>query len=301
MNWLVYAVIAQFIWAIIAHIDKNILGKLYKDEVGAAILFSCLFGIVILPVIYLFHPEILQSTNEQAIYGAIAGALYMFSIIFYFYALRNTEATLISILWLMSGPMGYALGYFFFGEILSPLELFGGVLILMSGILAVLKRVDQKFKFDTKVFLLMLGATILFSFSGIAFKNASTDDFWNTFFFELVGSAIVGVFLFIFIKSYRRNFVEIIQDKTFQVLTISSFNELIQVFANLSFRLALTLGPISLVYILSSINPIFVFLIGVFLTIFFPKLASEDLTKSSVLLKVLAITLAIIGITFLEI
>ena len=72
-------------------------------------------------------------------------------------------------------------------------------------------------------------------------------------------------------------------------------NESLNVVGILLLTIAIAVGYVTLVSALSSVHPFFVLGLAVILSIFYPKALGEEIKKSAVLLKLLAITLMFIG------
>ena len=85
--------------------------------------------------------------------------------------------------------------------------------------------------------------------------------------------------LFLGVRSYRRQFLEVFRVNSTAVLAASSFNELIFIAADGVTAYATMLAPIALVMTINSFQPIFVFLLGIILTLFFPLLGKESMAK----------------------
>jgi hypothetical protein len=72
--------------------------------------------------------------------------------------------------------------------------------------------------------------------------------------------------------------------------------EIIFFFGALLITLALVTGPATLVNSLSNLQPFFVFLFAVGLSLFFPKILKEELKKSTLALKLIAMILMFVGV-----
>ena len=72
------------------------------------------------------------------------------------------------------------------------------------------------------------------------------------------------------------------------VLSINAANELINLGGSLGTRYALVLAPLSLVQAISSTTTLFVFGFGLLLSLFFPALGREDLSRRDLIQKGLA-------------
>jgi len=74
-----------------------------------------------------------------------------------------------------------------------------------------------------------------------------------------------------------------------------STNESLNLLGVLFITIATSIGYVTLVNALSSIQPFFVLLFTVLLSIFYPSILKEELSKSIIFLKILAIVLMFSG------
>jgi hypothetical protein len=79
------------------------------------------------------------------------------------------------------------------------------------------------------------------------------------------------------------------------VFGLNLANEVINTIAVALVQYASLLAPIVLVMLVNSLQPIFVFLMGILLTLFLPKLSKENITKQVLLQKSAAIVIVLIG------
>jgi hypothetical protein len=97
------------------------------------------------------------------------------------------------------------------------------------------------------------------------------------------------------VGSLRRQFVDTLSTSTAAVVSINGVNEIINLIGGLGNRYALLLAPLSLVQAVSSTTTVFVFLFGIMLSLFFPKLGREDLSRNELLRKGVALGVGLIS------
>jgi hypothetical protein len=119
-------------------------------------------------------------------------------------------------------------------------------------------------------------------------------------FWSLSGKVIIGILIFLIIKSYRKQFLKVFRVNSKAVLAASSLNEIIFISADGMTAFATLLAPIALVMVVNGFQPIFVFAIGIILTLFFPKLGRESLSKRDLVQKILAIGIIALGTILLN-
>lgn len=302
MNWFFIALVGPFLYAITNHIDKYILEKYFKaGEVGAVVLFSALFSIVALPVIYIIEPSVFALGWLTKVVLMVSGSLNVICLILYLNALRDDEASMVAPFYQTIPVFGYILGYFVLGEILGGKEILAGFLILIGTTIISFDFSEGKLRFKKRVAVLMTISSLLFAIIGVVFKMIAVDEgFWMSVFWSLSGNVIIGILIFLIIESYRKQFLTVFRVNSKAVLAASSLNEIIFISADGMTAYATLLAPIALVMVVNGFQPIFVFAIGIILTLFFPKLGRESLSKRDLVQKILAIGIIALGTILLN-
>lgn len=301
MNWLFFALSAQFTWAIVNHFDKHLVNKYFNGGVGAMMIFTAFVNSIFLPFILFFNQQILDTPLIQILLASSVGACYVICSIFYLYALRKEETTNISILWQFSVPVTYLLGYIFLRETLSTQQIIGALIVLTGGLVTMVKIDNKRFSIKSDILLLMILAVLIHSLSSSIFKAFALNfDFWSAIFFEIFGALITGVLLVIVVKSYRVEFKSAISKNRKKVFTLNFINEFMQISANTLFRFSTMLAPLALVQVTNSLNSPFVFVIAVILSIFLPNISNEKFSKFTVAQKILGIVVVSFGIIYLQ-
>jgi drug/metabolite transporter (DMT)-like permease len=295
MSWIALAFCGPVLWAISTHIDKYLVEKFFKDTgVGALLIFTSLLGLVGLPVIAAFVDVTVIGTTG-IIVTSITGLLYLMAMYFYLRALQQEEASTIAPLFQTSTLFTYAIAFFVLHERLTWLRIAGGVLI-MAGTLVVSYDRDSRHKFKTSVVLLILACTVTLAISTVVFKLfAIHNAFWPVTFWTFAGEAVFGAVL-LCVPRVRREFMGMFRKNPGAVMGINAANELINLGGGLAARWATLLGPVALVSAIGGTTSIFVFLFGVLISLFAPKLSREDLSKESLLQKGIAAALVVAGV-----
>ncbi len=299
MNWFLIALLPPIFWSITNHIDKYLLTKFFnKGAVGSVMIFSASISILLLPIIAVIHPAVLQKFNPNYLLIAINGSFYLLATLPYFYALDKDDASLTVPLFQMIPVFSFILGYIFLEENLNINQIIGGIIILVASIfislnISEIKRIHMKWD----VFLLMVLSSILYSLNFIFFKYFVIEtNFFIASFWEYVGFGLFGLFLLIFVKNYREGFISVLRINKTQVLAVNITNEIVNIIAKISFNYATVLAPVTLIWIVNGIQPFFVFLFGIILTVLFPKISKEDISKRTLVQRGLAIVAITIGV-----
>ena len=107
--------------------------------------------------------------------------------------------------------------------------------------------------------------------------------------------ALVGMGIFIFIRSYRENFISALKNNSKNILSLNVLNESIYIAGNVSVAYAYLLAPVGLVLLTQSFQPVFILIIGVILTVFFPGIIVEKIEAKHIWQKIIAIGITGIG------
>jgi drug/metabolite transporter (DMT)-like permease len=267
------------------------------------ILFSALFAVFALPVILIINPQVLTSvTPLQAIILMVNGVFLTLAIILYLYALDTDETSFVAPFFQLIPVFGFVIGYFFLGEVLSSNQIIGGILILLGGLLLSLELTTGKSKFKKKLALLMIGTSFFYAINAVIFKSIAVDQgFTNSLFWDMLGKFIFGVILFFAVKSYRQQFIQLLKSSGTAVVGLNVFNEILSLIGEFALVFAVLMAPVALVQSVGGLQPAFVLIIGIFLTLFFPKIAQESLQKKLLIQKIIGIVIITIGVYFLEI
>jgi len=298
MNWFYIALIAPVLYAICNHIDKNLLEKYFKGgEAGALVLFSALFSVFALPIIYWIEPAVFSLDLKTITVLTLNGMITVVCIILYLKALKDDEASTVVPFTQMIPIFGFILGYFVLGEVLNGRQMFACFLVIVGIIILSLNLSEKKIQIKKKVIVLMLTWSLLFAISDIIFKLVTIHEgnFWTSLFWEFMGRVILGAILFVYIASYRKDFLWVVKSNSFAVISINSLNETIFLIADAVASFALLLAPVTLVMTVNSVQPVFVLIFGIVLTLFFPKIFKESLSKKHLTQKFAAIFLIVTG------
>lgn len=302
MHWLLLAMIGPFLYATANHIDKILLTKYFKSGgVGTLMLFSSLLSAVALPFFFVIDPDVLKVDIVSIIVLGVVGILNIAILWLYFLAMKEEEASIVIVFYQLVPVFGYILGFFILDEILSKAQLFA-MAIIIFGTTIVSFEVDtqNKFKIKYRTAIYMMGASFFWALSSVVFKFVALEEnVWRSLFWEHVTLTLFGVCLFVFGKSYRTHFLLAFKNNSKKIIGLNFVNETIYITGTVLFSNAYLLAPVALVLLTNSFQSIFVLMIGIFLTIFFPHIEKEKIQIKHILKKIFAIVITGIGTYFL--
>ena len=298
MTWFFIALIGPLLYAASNHIDKILLSKYFKEGgIGTLILFSSLLSGMALPFIYLADKTVVAIDGKSALVLAIVGILYVFVLWCYLLALKDEEASVAVVFYQLVPVFGCILGFIVLGETLTQLQIFAAAIIIF-GTTIISFEIDEenRFRLRRKTILPMMAAAFFWALGSTLFKTVALEEkLWRTVFWEHLMLVFVGIFIFTFMRSYRNNFLSAIRKNSRAILALNVTNESIYIVGNIAYSIAYLMAPIGLVLLAESFQPIFVLAIGIFLTIFFPKVTVEKIHAKHLWQKIIAILITGIG------
>jgi uncharacterized membrane protein len=298
MSWIVIALVGPFLWSIVSHIDKYLLSKYLRHQgIGTLLIYSSLFSIVVLPIIYWFEPNIFNIQYKDIVILVGCGVLNSASIYIYLHALRKDDVSTVVPLFQTIPIFGYFLGFIFLHEILNIQQTAAALIILFGAFFLLIElKGENRFKIKHKVLSLMLVASFLIAlhetiFKVIAFRNS----FLISIFWQYVGLLLTGIILFMCIKQYRREFIYSLKENGGIIFATNIFSEILTILGNISFAFATLLAPIASIMIINAYQPVFVFIGGILLMKYFPNVATESMDRTHLLKKSISIGIILMG------
>lgn len=297
MTWFFIALIGTFFYACTNHLDKIILEKYFKGGIGALFLFSAIFSVSALPFLFLADQSVFNVSLGNMLVLVIVAIFHLLVLWFYLIALEHDEASVVIIFYQLVPVFACVLGYLILGETLTRLQLIAMVLVILgTTIISFEIDMDNRFKLRRKVILPMLAAAFFWAAGDTVFKMvALQENVVRSLFWENLTLFVAGIAIFIFVRSYRENFLLAIKKNSKTILSFNLLNEAFYVSGNIIFAFAYIMAPVALVLLTDSFQPVFVLVIGIFLTIFFPKISIEKIKAKHLLPKIIAICLTGVG------
>ncbi len=298
MTWFLLALVGPFMYALTNHIDKILLEKYFKTQgVGTLILFSSILSLIALPFLFAFDQNVFNLNIASILALITVGIMNVMVLWLYLKALSDEEASVTVVFYQLVPVFGLILGFIILNETLSTLEIIAmTVIILGTTIISFEIDAENKFKLRKKTVGLMLTAAFLWALESVIFKAVALQEtVVLSLFWEHLTLGIVGILILIFVKSYRKHFINALKNNSKGIIGLNVANESLYMIGNISFSFAYLLAPIALVLLTESFQPIFVFSIGIFLTLFFPKLTVEKIEAKHIWQKVMAIIITGVG------
>lgn len=290
--------VGPLLYALTNHIDKVLLEKYFKEGgVGTLILVSSLLSILAVPLFYLADPAVLDVNQESVI---ILGGLALLDITllwFYLLALKDDESSVVIVFYQLVPVLGLVFGYFILGEVISEMQ-FVAMVIIILGTTIISFEIDgeNNLKPRWKTVVFMSVACLCWAIELVIFKKVALEEnVVRSLFWKHVALVVVGVVIFSLIPVYRRNFLAAIKNNSAAILSLNVLNECLYMLGSIAVAFAAMLAPVGLVLLTETYQAIFVFVIGITLTKFFPRVSVENIEAKNLLQKTLAICVTGVG------
>ncbi|MFC2169502.1 EamA family transporter [Acidobacteriota bacterium] len=292
-SWVFFSLLTGLFLATVNIIDKYVLTRWIKNPmvlvliVGILGLVPSLLFIVIKGIPHLSTPNILLT--------AAASVSFVFYAYFYFSAANIEEISRVVPL-IYTAPLFISILASIFLHEIFAVEKYAGILILLVGAVLISSKDPIKIRLG-KAFWLMMLASLAFSIYMVITKHLlNFVDSWTVFSLTRIGIFLALIPLF---PVYLPILFSNLRVHGLKVLGVMTINEAFALAASLFIIIAASLGPVTLVNALSSVQPFFVLFFAVFLSFLYPSILKEEIGKSTLLLKLLAIVLIISGVVII--
>lgn len=282
-----FALFPSFLDSIAVFLDKYLLSK-YDIDSTTLTIYSGFFAFVIGIVVWVLNGFTLVDT-KSALIITLTGVIGLFYLFSYFKALTYDEASRVGSLFQFVPVMVIILSFLFLGESLRLTQYIGSAFIIGSGFLLSLKKLDSGIFNVNKAFLFMLLSSTLSALVYVLFRLGVKDvGFWNVLPYEGLGGGIAALM----IVCYKDNFKKIkksVNTMTKTVFVYLTLIEAISRMARLSLFFALTLIASPIVSVLQGFQPLVLLIMGVVISVWFPKELKEVINIQTISLKFVAV------------
>lgn len=290
----IIALIPPFLDSTAVYLDKFLLSK-FRVSSTIITVYAGFFALVTGLIVLLFTGFSPVDTKSATILF-LSGFLGIFYLFAYFKALTYDEGSRVGALFQFIPVIVLILGAIFLGESLSLTQYIGAFFIITAGFLLSVQKLETGlFKINKSLWFMALAS--FFSASVyILFKLGVKEvGFWGSLPYEGFGSFFATLCILAYGKNFKllRKTKKILNKKVFMYMTIVEF--LARISRYILFY-ALTLVPASIASILMGFQPLFLLVIGIVLSLWFPHIVDEVITKKTIGLKLAAVSGIFIGI-----
>lgn len=301
MPWIIYVLVAEIFWSSGNYIDKYLVSNYLKGVgVGSLVIFSSLIAVFVIPIAYLFDRNIFELSNIDILILIISGVIFATTwIVPYFYALADEDASIVVPIFQLVPVFNYILGLLFLDEQLAAKQVFGIIIIVIGAMLISFNL--EKFHFKWKLLSFMIISSLSVAIANLLFKFVSVEQisFSVSIFWENIGILLVAIVYFVFVGSYRRQFINVLKNNKSSIIALNSFNEILNTVAKACMYFASLKAPLALVWVAGAVQPVLMILIGFILSLIIPKYINENFSKKAMVQKLIAMGIMFVGVLFI--
>lgn len=293
MVWLIFSLIAVFLWAIINVTDKIVMDK-WTSEPLVPVTVGVILGLLSSFAI-LFTKGFGQLTPGLIFMAVISGGFYLLMGYFYYKAVCVEEISRIIPLFYISNILIVVFAAMFLGEILSLVKYLAMFCIFVGAVLISVRKLRAP-RLDKGTFY-MVFAAVSAAISVLLNKYIlGHTDYWTVFSLNRFGG-----FLFLLPIFYinRETILHNLTKTKKVAFGIFSITGAINLVAVVLFTIAMSVGLATVVTGLTAIQPMIVLILTVIVGLFVPGFISEDMSRKVLIRKSIAIALVVIGAVLL--
>lgn len=307
MLYIFIAILAYFLVALQTILDKFLLttNKIshpanYAFYVGLMSVFTFLF--------FPFGFHLIGA--EQLALCLFSGLVFLYGIFCLFTAIQKSEASRVaSAIGAVIPTTTLILSMVFLGEKISLPEFFGIFLLIFGGLFISLEFFGKSF--EPKKFFSGFPLTVLAGFliavSFTFFKHLyGQDNFFNIFIWTRLGLVLGSLSLLLFPSwrkaiwnSFKKTDHSRRENKRTGFLFVA--NKILGGIGSALIHFAVSLGSVAVVNALASVEYVFVFLLGLMLSLKFPSIFQEKRNLRNILQKTMAICIIVFGIVLISV
>lgn len=227
--------------------------------------------------------------NSLAVLGMSIGVAYGLAIMLYYRAMESDDVSRVVPVILMSPVFVLVFAVAFLGEVLTPLN-YAGVFLILAGGVAISHKSGRKSKLVSHIFLIALGASFVFAVRNVLTSFVGMGmGIWPMLFWIGIGGGLVSTVLFARHHPHIRRKAE----TGIEHLILSS---VIAKIAFIAFVFAITIGSVTLVSAVNTVQVLFVLVFAILLSKVRPEIIREHINGSIIELKIVSAILIILGL-----
>lgn len=300
MQWIIFCLIAAVVFSISVFIDNYLTDVIFKSRTPQAIkAIDCvLYTILAIIIATVFG---LESTPISIILLALtSGAITSLSSIFYYLALRDEEATTAAVFFQIIPILCIIADFFILGHEITLQQIFGFILVLLAPIIIAFSRRRKSMrKLEIKAFGLFMAYVIFHAIGSIGYAKAEqyNPDAMTLFFWFIAGRALFDTVSTILMPSYRKRIKQVIKKDKFRFIFLATATLGFTAIGDFLVRYSYNFTTTSLATVVANASELIVtFVLGIILTIIWPKFGREKLSRHIVISHLIAVILIVIGI-----
>ena len=296
MLWVILALAAYFLLAIVEFIDKRILSSPAISALPYAFYANLLvsFSLIFWPLDFSWLPPLI-------IVFALVGGITFFAGTYFLYGaiIKGEVSRVISIVGGISPILIFLFSIVFLEEKFRAHSLIALLFLITGSVSLSFTKNGKKFMFGKHFFLLSFLAAFFFAASyGLTKAVFLKTSFLNGFIWIRVGTLLCVIFVFL-MPRLRKVILESSRGFSSRLTALFFIDKGISAIAHIILNYAIKLGSVAIVSALQAVEYSFIFLLALGLSFFCPRIFYESLAPKHVIPKIIGIALVSFGVAFL--
>jgi len=295
MSWFILIFISVNLFSLVGLLDKFFCEKRFKNTYAFATTVN------LLSLIFIFGLSFLTDFSFKLgwplFFALVSGPVYFLMWVLWWKSLASGEISRSAAIFQTSPIFNALLAVIFLGEDLRGFKWLAIFLIVAGAVICSWEKGKTKNGFN-RVYLLVILSALIGAVGNLISKIALREI--NPFAIYAL-SYYVSLPLFLGFLTKQEVLQEIRENlkekRRFLILFSRSF---LAFLAICFFYLALSSGPLSLIAAINGSSPLFVFIYSTLISLFWPKIIREELTKSVLFSKTIAIILIVSGVVLIN-
>jgi len=279
-EWFYFVILSLILLSVVNVIDKILVSKYSITPLA----FVMILGATsFMPFVTLPFFRLASLPLHIIALTIIIGFIRIYYTLPYFKSLTIEEVSRVVPLWQLTPLFVLGLSSLVLNESLKAQSYVAFTLLVLGGTLFSIK--PGKGMRLSMAFYLMIIASFLFAAYSIALKYLySFNDFYTIFIWVQVGSFAAFFQLFV-LKRFRNYLLQAYETSNKRIGTVIVLEQVVAYVSLACFNYAISLGPVVLISALGSMQPLFVLLFATIVSLQFPNVLDESMTRADVVLK----------------
>ena len=306
MNWILLITLATFFDSIRIFIDNYVSDVYFKKRSAVSQKIFYGFTSLITSIIILAITNFNLNGVDHGVIGLIllSGLLSVLSSIPYIRALEVDDSINLGIFIQLAPILYLVFGWLFLGESFSPMQLIAFAIILSAPLLIIFSARKRSRHTKLKAILYAFLYVFIAVIGNLVYVKASANNinFVHSIAFLLLGRGIGYTAIMSAVPKWRKRFYSVVKSSKLKVLVPMTIDHLIGLAKDFTYRGGLIAAPAVAIASAASdsVEPIFIFFMGIILTLIWPKFGREKLDRKSIIIHLIAIILVVAGIILLN-
>jgi len=298
MAWFFYSILARLFWSVAGVSEKYLIEKKFKSPIVYLVIgfFAGLTSMIIIPFVGFKLPPI-----NLLLLNSLAAFCFFIATYFYVKVVQLEEISRINLWWNITPIFTFLIAWLAIGERLSSTQLLAFALLVSGAVVTSLHAIGKKIVVSHALYLMLICCFFYACHDVIVRYISSYIPFSTIYIINTILFCVFSLFFFLsrqFRNQFKQQHVSVgYPISLIAIIIIVALLSRAGIVANLK---AISLGPVALVGATEGFQSLFVFIIAVLLTLFFPKIIKEEIDKKNVLLKIGALILMVFGVVVLS-